>query len=249
MPRFGHTGVRRLWCMEPRGGVGGSPSRGGVHQRRLTPSDRHGHCSSRWERVRVGLALCLSRGLYQPRIKRLRVKHQVGSRGSAERLRLLVMLVRRGQAPLMHSAEARISPITASGLHAPKGSDPGIAEARHRLAALRRVAAVPRVSFLACSGSGGRGSAPGEAPSWIARVCRALVPLITLVRRGQTPLMHSAPSSMSPFNVSGLHAPTASDPGNAEARHRLASLRRIAAVPRVSFFCVFRFGWERLGLG
>ena len=158
VPRFGILRVRCLWCMEPSGGDGGSPSRGGVHQRRLTPSDGRGRFRvgsessvGGWRFARGGpLPPSLSAQVktrVQVRVvePRLRVKRRVGSSCSAERLRLLVMLVRRGQTPLMHSAVARISPITASGLHAPKGSDPGIAEARHRLAALRRVAAVPRV--------------------------------------------------------------------------------------------------------
>ena len=58
MPRFGILRVRCLWCMEPSGGDGGSPSRGGVHQRRLTPSDGRGQPALRFGGVRVVLALC-----------------------------------------------------------------------------------------------------------------------------------------------------------------------------------------------
>ena len=56
------------------------------------------------------------------------------------------------------------------------------------------------------------------------------------VRRGQTPLTHSA-SIGTPSNIAtGLHASKASDPGKAEARHPPTTLRRNAALPRASFF-------------
>ena len=140
----------------------------------------------------------------------------------------------RGQTPLVHGAQRRRREKSKSWRSASKASDP-FGQARSRAPALGRPARSDLVLHQEPLDT-----RVVEAPTRAKRQTHAhSLPargaVTVSVRRGQTPLMHSATSSMSPFNATGLHAPKASDPGMTEARHRLAPLRRIAALPRASF--------------
>ena len=141
----------------------------------------------------------------------------------------------QGQTPLVHEAQRRRREKSNSWRSASKASDP-FGQARSRAPALGRPARSDLVLHQEPLDT-----RVVEAPTRAKRQTHAhSLPargaVTVSVRRGQTPLTHSATHRNSPITATGLHAPKASDPGNTEARHRLAPLRRNAALPRASSF-------------